>query len=57
MHEAIVQSALLSAERAIELGLGPDRIMLSAKVSRRAGSDRGLCHARRALASSRCISG
>ncbi len=33
MHEAIVQSALLSAERAIELGLGPDRIVLSAKVS------------------------
>src|SRR4029450_8556066 len=33
MHEAIVQSALLSAERAIELGLGPDRIILSAKVS------------------------
>ncbi len=33
MHEAIVQSALISAERAIELGLGPDRIVLSAKVS------------------------
>jgi len=33
MHEAITQSALLSAERAIELGLGPDRIVLSAKVS------------------------
>jgi (E)-4-hydroxy-3-methylbut-2-enyl-diphosphate synthase len=33
MHEAIVQSALLSAERAIELGLGPDKIILSAKVS------------------------
>ena len=33
MHEAIVQSALLSAERAIELGLGPERIILSAKVS------------------------
>jgi len=33
MHEAIVQSALLSAERAIELGLGPGRIVLSAKVS------------------------
>jgi len=30
MHEAIVQSALLSAERAIELGLGRDRIVLSA---------------------------
>ena len=33
MHEAIVQSALLSAERAEELGLGPERIILSAKVS------------------------
>ena len=33
MHEAIVQSALLSAGRAQELGLGADRIILSAKVS------------------------
>jgi (E)-4-hydroxy-3-methylbut-2-enyl-diphosphate synthase len=33
MHEAIVQSALLSAERAQALGLGADRIVLSAKVS------------------------
>jgi (E)-4-hydroxy-3-methylbut-2-enyl-diphosphate synthase len=33
MHEAIVQSALLSAARAEELGLGADRIILSAKVS------------------------
>jgi (E)-4-hydroxy-3-methylbut-2-enyl-diphosphate synthase len=33
MHEAIVQSALLSAERAQELGMSPDRIVLSAKVS------------------------
>jgi (E)-4-hydroxy-3-methylbut-2-enyl-diphosphate synthase len=33
MHEAIVQSALISASRAIELGLGADRIVLSAKVS------------------------
>jgi (E)-4-hydroxy-3-methylbut-2-enyl-diphosphate synthase len=33
MHEALVQSALLSAERATELGLEPDRIILSAKVS------------------------
>jgi (E)-4-hydroxy-3-methylbut-2-enyl-diphosphate synthase len=33
MHEAIVQSALLSADRAIELGLGPERVVLSAKVS------------------------
>ncbi len=33
MHEAIVQSALLSAARAEELGLPADRIILSAKVS------------------------
>jgi (E)-4-hydroxy-3-methylbut-2-enyl-diphosphate synthase len=33
MHETIVQSALLSAARAEELGLGADRIVLSAKVS------------------------
>ena len=33
MHEAIVQSALLSAERAEELGLGADKIVISAKVS------------------------
>ena len=33
MHEAIVQSALLSADRAMELGLAADRIVLSAKVS------------------------
>jgi (E)-4-hydroxy-3-methylbut-2-enyl-diphosphate synthase len=33
MHEAITQSALLSAERAVQLGLGPDKIVLSAKVS------------------------
>ncbi|RTL61595.1 MAG: flavodoxin-dependent (E)-4-hydroxy-3-methylbut-2-enyl-diphosphate synthase [Hyphomicrobiales bacterium] len=33
MHEAIVQSALISATRAEELGLGQDRIIISAKVS------------------------
>ena len=33
MHEAIVQSALLSAERAEQLGIGRDKIILSAKVS------------------------
>mgnify|MGYP000927158821 FL=1 len=32
-REAIIQSALLSAKRAEELGLGPDRIILSTKVS------------------------
>jgi (E)-4-hydroxy-3-methylbut-2-enyl-diphosphate synthase len=33
VHEAMVQSALLSAARAEEIGLGADRIVLSAKVS------------------------
>src|SRR6266705_3056981 len=33
MHEAIVQSGLLSAERAEELGMGPEKIVISAKVS------------------------
>jgi len=33
MHEAIVQSALLSAEQAETLGMTADRIILSAKVS------------------------
>ncbi len=33
MHEAIVQSALLSATHAEQLGLGADRIIISAKVS------------------------
>ncbi|MFP4538261.1 MAG: flavodoxin-dependent (E)-4-hydroxy-3-methylbut-2-enyl-diphosphate synthase [Dichotomicrobium sp.] len=33
LHEAMVQSGLLSAERARELGMGADRIVLSAKVS------------------------
>ncbi|MFA5683014.1 MAG: flavodoxin-dependent (E)-4-hydroxy-3-methylbut-2-enyl-diphosphate synthase [Lysobacteraceae bacterium] len=33
MREALVRSALDSAQRAVELGLGRDRIILSAKVS------------------------
>jgi (E)-4-hydroxy-3-methylbut-2-enyl-diphosphate synthase len=33
LREAMVQSALLSAERAEDIGLGADRILLSAKVS------------------------
>ncbi|MBU1211665.1 MAG: flavodoxin-dependent (E)-4-hydroxy-3-methylbut-2-enyl-diphosphate synthase [Alphaproteobacteria bacterium] len=33
MHEAMVQSGLLSARRAEELGLGTDKIIISAKVS------------------------
>lgn len=33
MHEAMVQSCVLSANRAVEIGLPRDRIILSAKVS------------------------
>ena len=33
MHEAVVRSALHSAARAVELGLGRDRIVISAKCS------------------------
>jgi (E)-4-hydroxy-3-methylbut-2-enyl-diphosphate synthase len=33
MHEAVVQSGLLSAERAIEIGLPKDHIIISAKCS------------------------
>jgi (E)-4-hydroxy-3-methylbut-2-enyl-diphosphate synthase len=33
MHEAVVQSGLLSAKRAEELGLAPDKIVISAKCS------------------------
>jgi (E)-4-hydroxy-3-methylbut-2-enyl-diphosphate synthase len=33
MREAMVQSGLMSAARAIELGMGPDKIIISAKVS------------------------
>lgn len=33
MHEAIIQSALLSAQLAQDIGLGKDKIILSAKVS------------------------
>ena len=33
MHEAMVQSGLLSAARAQELGMGADKIIISAKVS------------------------
>ena len=33
MHEAMVQSGLLSAKRAEELGMGADKIIISAKVS------------------------
>ncbi|MEM7680302.1 MAG: flavodoxin-dependent (E)-4-hydroxy-3-methylbut-2-enyl-diphosphate synthase [Pseudomonadota bacterium] len=34
MRETLVQSALISAQKAQEIGLGADRIILSAKVSR-----------------------
>jgi (E)-4-hydroxy-3-methylbut-2-enyl-diphosphate synthase len=33
MHEAMVKSGLLSADRAVEMGLGADRIIISGKVS------------------------
>ena len=33
MYEALIQSAISSAERAVEIGLGRDRIILSCKVS------------------------
>ena len=42
MREAVVASALESAHRAVELGLPRERIILSAKVSRRAGPHRYL---------------
>ena len=34
MRETLVQSAIISAEKAIDVGLRPDQIILSAKVSR-----------------------
>jgi (E)-4-hydroxy-3-methylbut-2-enyl-diphosphate synthase len=34
MREALVQSCLISADKAVELGLSPEKIILSAKVSR-----------------------
>lgn len=34
MRETLVQSALISAEKAVAIGLSPDQIILSAKVSR-----------------------
>lgn len=34
MRETLVQSALISAEKAVNIGLSPDQIILSAKVSR-----------------------
>lgn len=33
MHEAMVQSGVSSAERAVEIGLSPNKIIISAKVS------------------------
>jgi (E)-4-hydroxy-3-methylbut-2-enyl-diphosphate synthase len=33
MHEAMVQSGLMSADRAVEMGLGADKIIVSGKVS------------------------
>ena len=57
MHEAIVQSALLSAERAEELGLGADRIIISAKVSAVQDLITVYTHAGRSAAATRCIWG
>ena len=33
-NQALIESALMSAEKAIDLGLGPDKIIISCKVSR-----------------------
>lgn len=33
-NKALIESALMSAEKAIDLGLGPDKIIISCKVSR-----------------------
>jgi (E)-4-hydroxy-3-methylbut-2-enyl-diphosphate synthase len=33
MHEAMVQSGIMSADRAVEMGLGADKIIVSGKVS------------------------
>jgi (E)-4-hydroxy-3-methylbut-2-enyl-diphosphate synthase len=49
MIEAMVESALRSATLAEEVGLGHDHIILSAKVSVCAGSDRSVSQAGRAL--------
>ena len=54
MHEAMVQSALLSAERAEEIGLPHNRIILSAKVS--AVQDLIAVYSELALLDMRCIS-
>ena len=48
-RETIVQSALISADLAEEIGLPRNRIILSAKVSQRAGPDRRLFDAVGAL--------
>ena len=56
MIEAMIESALRSAELAEETGLGHDRIIISAKVSRRARPRRRLPAARGALATTRSIS-
>ena len=56
MREALVASAIDSAQRAEELGLPGDRIVLSCKVSERAGPDRRLLASSRAAATTRCTS-
>ena len=42
MHEALITSALQSAARAEEIGLGRDKIILSCKMSGVTGPDRCL---------------
>ena len=56
MHEAVVQSGLLSAERAEELGLGRDRIVISAKCSEVQDLIAVYRAARPSAATTRCIS-
>ena len=57
MREALVRSALESARSAPRSSAcARDRIILSCKVSRRAGPDRGLPRARARAATIRCTS-
>ena len=57
MHEAIVQSALLSAERADELGLRRRPHRALGQGQRRAGPDRGLSRCSPRAPTTRCTSG
>ena len=57
MHEAIVQSALLSAERAEELGMRPEQHHHLGQGQRRAGPRQRLHHAGRRAAATPCTWG